>query len=188
MNWLDIIFVLALAGGTILGVKSGFVWQLVRMILLIISAYITFLIHPPFANWLASKMSDPFLAKVIIYIFIFVVIYLILFFISWFIERSVVTGMVLKPVDRVFGGIFGFFKTALICGTILLGFVYYPVPGIQQTLRNSFFGPYLLIYTRKVVFIMPKKYKRKVRYFIRQVKKEKAPSVEANPETQRTQK
>ena len=97
--------------------------------------------------------------------FIFAIIYLILFFITWFIERSL-TKVQLKPLDRVFGGVLGFLKTALICGAVVLGMIIYPVPSVQQSLKNSFLAPSLLIYTRKIVFLMPRDYKRKLKHFV----------------------
>lgn len=167
MNWIDIIVILALGGGAFLGFKSGFIWQLSRLILLIISVYATFLMHRPLASWLTAKMSNPFLAQLIIFIFIFAVIYLILFFITLFIEKAV-SKIKLKKVDSILGAILGFLKAALVFGTVLLALVLYPGLGIQSSLRNSFFTTYLLGYTKKAVFLMPKDYRRKVTHFIKQ--------------------
>lgn len=168
MNWVDIILILLLIGGTILGIISGFFWQFSRFIILIIAAYLTILLHEPIANWLTSKMSDPSLAKTIIFVFIFVCIYLILYFATWFIERAIVRPPI-KPLNKIFGGIFGFLRTALICGTILVGLIYYSAPNIRQTLSHSFLSPYLLIYTRKTICWMPKRYKQEIKRFISRV-------------------
>jgi uncharacterized membrane protein required for colicin V production len=175
MNWIDIILFLVLAGGTTLGVFSGFIWQLARIISLIVAIYVTFLIQPFISSWLVGRMSNPFLANLICYIVIFAVIYLILFFIVYFIEKSI-SKAELTPLDRIFGAILGLLKISLICGTVLLGMVVHPGSGMNNSLKNSFFTPILLQYTKGVVFLMPRDYRGKVRYFIRQVQNEKAES------------
>lgn len=177
MNWLDIIIVIVLIGGGVLGVMSGFIWQLCRIIVLIVAIYLTFLLHPYLSDYLVNKMFNPFLANLLVFIVTFAIIYLILFFITWFIEKSI-SKVKLTLVDRIFGGILGLLKMALICGTILLAMVVHPGMGINSSLKDSFLTPYLLQYTKGVVFLMPKNYRGKVRYFIRQVWADKSEPIQ----------
>lgn len=182
MNWLDIIFILSLIGGTVLGIYTGLVRQLARIVSLVIAAYLAIIGHKPIAEWLSTKMSDPFLVKVIVFVFVFVCIYLILFCIIWFIERGISSSK-LSPVDRVLGGLSGLLKTALICGTLLLGLAFYPATSLQRPVKNSALAPHLLGFTRRVVFMMPKKYHRQVKHFTRRLTKERT----AAPETSQQQ-
>ncbi len=176
MNWLDIIFILALIVGAGLGAISGLFRQLVRILSLIIAAYLALIAHQPIAAWLGARASNPFLIQMLVFIFIFICVYLILFFIIWFIERGI-KDTTLSPVNRILGGLFGLVKAAIICGTILLSLVFYPVPSLHLPMERSFFAPYLLGFTRRTVFIMPKKYKRQVRYFVQRISQERAEAV-----------
>lgn len=180
MNWVDIVIILVLLIGAGLGVVSGFIWQLARIGLLIAATYLTFILQTPLSGWLVIRMSNPWLARLIVYIFLFAVIYLVLFFITWIIEKSIVK-VELKSLDRVLGGVLGLLKTALICGAILLGFITYPGVGFQSSFKGSFFTPLLLQYTRKVVFLMPKEYRDKIRVFVRQINTE-SPSKDGQQE------
>ena len=167
MNWVDIILIIVLLGGVALGTISGFIWQVARLVLLILSAYLTFLIHPFISVWFLFNFTNRFVANVILFIIIFGIIYLILFFITWFIEKGIAT-IELKPLDRVIGGIVGFLKTALICGTILAAIVRYAPPETHQTLKHSLLSRYLIEYTRRVVFLMPRDYRSALKHFVDQ--------------------
>ncbi|MBI4835552.1 MAG: CvpA family protein [Planctomycetes bacterium] len=166
MGWaIDIILIVILLGGITLGFFSGFIWQFSRFVFLILAVYITLIIHEPLADWLSDKVNSQFVAQLIIYLFVFLIMYLIMFFISWFVEKAV-EKVKLKLADQIFGGIFGLLKSALICGFVLLGLIYYPAFGIA-TLKNSFLTVPVLKYTRNVIFFMPKTYRDKIQYFVR---------------------
>jgi len=176
MNWYDVIFISALILGGVLGALSGFIWQIANIIAIIISVYLSIIIHNPIALWLGAQSSNPFLAKVGVFLFVFICLYLILFFIIWFIERSVKKNN-LKLFDRILGGILGCLKTALICGTILMGVVFYSVGRLQPPLKNSFLAPYLLDFTRRTVFIMPQSYQKQVKHFIELINEARNPTL-----------
>ncbi|MFH1227571.1 MAG: CvpA family protein [Planctomycetota bacterium] len=196
MNWIDIIFAVVLLSGIIMGVYTGFWWQFIRFFLLLITLYITLYLHEPIAKWIGPEMSDPYFAQLLIYLVVFVSIYLILFMITWVMEitfgkkskgekkskeskepkkskesddpkESKGGGKAKKgKLNTVFGGVFGFMKTALICGAILLGISYYPTSGLRAHVKESALAKPLLWYTRKVALFMPLKYKQHLRYFI----------------------
>lgn len=69
-------------------------------------------------------------------------------------------------LNAAFGGVFGLFKTALICGAILLGISYYPTSQLRTSVRESALSKPLLWYTRKVAMFMPRKYKQHLKYFV----------------------
>lgn len=69
-------------------------------------------------------------------------------------------------LNAAFGGVFGLFKTALICGAILLGISYYPTPQLRTYVKESALSKPLLWYTRKVALFMPRKYKQNLKSFV----------------------
>jgi membrane protein required for colicin V production len=166
MNWFDIVFIIVLILGSALGALSGFIWQITNIIALIISIYLSVIIHKPIALWLSANNSNPFIIKISVFLLVFICIYLILFFIIWFIERSVKKSN-LTVFNRVLGGILGFIKVALICGTILMGMVFYSAEDGQTTINKSFLAPYLLELTRRTVFIMPKSCQKQIKHFVK---------------------
>ncbi|MFA5795377.1 MAG: CvpA family protein [Candidatus Brocadiia bacterium] len=84
-----------------------------------------------------------------------------------------------STLNRAFGGLFGFMKTALICGSILLGVSYYPTSQLRAQVKESAFAKPLLWYTRKVALFMPHKYKQNIRSFIDSItRQQKAPETE----------
>ncbi|MBI4713234.1 MAG: CvpA family protein [Planctomycetes bacterium] len=184
MNWIDILCLLALLSGSFLGFFTGFFWQFTRFILILITLYLTFYIHEPIARWLGPQMSDPFMIKLLIYLFIFAGIYAIFFMITWLLELFFRKGKkddrkpFLGIANRLGGSLFGLFKTALICGTILLGIVYYPMPKMQSYVGDSALAPYLLWYTRRVAFLMPKRYKQQLKHSVDRMSEQEKPSVD----------
>jgi membrane protein required for colicin V production len=173
MNSLDIIFIVVLLGGTLLGIISGFFWQIVRIIILVLTAIVSIYTHQPIANYLLPQTSEQNTLKVILYLFIFTAVYLILFFITYLIEQGLKTDKPMRFINCILGGLLGLLKTALICGVILIGIIIYPLSPLEQAIKNSFISPYLVIYTTKVVFLMPAKTKRQLSIFIDRLLKSK---------------
>ncbi|MFH1229978.1 MAG: CvpA family protein [Planctomycetota bacterium] len=166
MSYLDIIFILVLSGGTVLGIISGFFWQIVRIIILILTAIVSIYVQQPIANYLLPQTSEQNTLKIILYLFIFTAVYLILFFITYLIEQGLKKDKPMSHINRIMGGFLGFLKTALICGIILICIIIYPVSPLEQTIKDSFISPYLVVYTTKAVFLMPNKTKQQLNIFI----------------------
>ncbi|MFH0888186.1 MAG: CvpA family protein [Planctomycetota bacterium] len=166
MSYLDIIFIVVLSGGTLLGTISGFFWQMARIIILLLSAIVSIYVQQPIANYLLPQTSEQNALKIILYLFIFTAIYLILFLITYLIEQGLKKDKPMNLINRILGGLLGFLKTALICGIILIGTIIYPLSALEQTIKNSFISPYLVIYTTKTVFLMPNKTKQQLSIFI----------------------
>ncbi len=58
MNYLDIIFIVVLSGGTLLGTISGFFWQMARIIILLLSAIVSIYVQQPITNYLLPQTSE----------------------------------------------------------------------------------------------------------------------------------
>ncbi|MCK5579580.1 MAG: CvpA family protein, partial [Planctomycetes bacterium] len=147
---IDLVIILLLALGIWVGVRTGLIRQVMRLLAVILSIYISIFLHAPIAGWLGRKMDNPYLVTIITYFIILAGIYLALFFLTIFLEKLMEKWKV-KKFDKIGGGILSFFKTALVCGVILLVLLMYPVINIKKSWCSS----YVLIYTRSVVLLMP---------------------------------
>src|SRR5262245_2489933 len=108
MNWLDITILVMLGIGGVLGLISGLLWQVARLVIFGVSLYVTIYYHGPVADFLKANLSSgqPAVMTGLAYFFTFIGTYLVLFLVTALIERAV-RAMKMKWMDRLLGGVLG---------------------------------------------------------------------------------
>lgn len=155
MNILDIIIaLLVIIPGIILGLKKGFVYQVVTLLTIILGAWMSF--H--FADAAGSYMShywslDARVLKVIAFIIIFIIVYLILCLLGRMLEK-LLYGLVGGAPNRILGILFAIFKLAILAGLIIVLFetlnsTFHFVS--RQTLDSSVLYPLLRDFTEMII-------------------------------------
>lgn len=123
MNTLDIIILAAvLVPGIWVGIKKGFIFQLLTLVTLYVSTLLASGITTPVAKWIVKSFGlGETVAKVIACILLFIVIYLLLYLLCSFILKMVkmVGG---GALDKVLGIVFGIFKYLLVAGLLAMLF------------------------------------------------------------------
>lgn len=125
MNTLDIIILLAvIVPGLWVGIKSGFLDQVVSLVAVLLGIWLSSIFAEPVGNMLGGFIkAAPVVIKIISFLLIFVAIYLIL---------KAISKLILKFVDKVFGrgidkllGIcLGILKYAILVGLLIMLFNY----------------------------------------------------------------
>ena len=154
MNALDIAILIVVAFGIFLGVLSGLVWQVARILIVAVSVYAALYLHPPVGRLLATRMNAAAVANVIAYVLVFASCYAILSLAAWLAERPV-RGSGLDVYDRILGGAFGGVKACLICGAILIALACYPTPQSRALLGSSEFTPFFVRTMARIVVAAP---------------------------------
>jgi len=113
---IDIVVVLALIAGVALGFWTGFIWQVIRLFSVVASLWVAWMYHPVLADALSADLSEP-TRQIGSAITVFVGMLLVCYLISY-LFRDLVNALKPQLPDRVLGGVFGFFKAALLVGVI----------------------------------------------------------------------
>ena len=142
MHWLDIILILALVLGGLLGLRSGLLWQVARIVIFLAAVYACIHHHEYARDWLEQHFTGlnagtTWLAA---YVVTFLGVCLAGFLVTWILEYFLRAAH-LKPLDRLLGGLIGILKTALICGALLTGVVLYGSESTRETVGRSSIAP-----------------------------------------------
>lgn len=124
MNILDIIILCSvLIPGLILGIKKGFIYQIVTLIALIAGVWLSFNFAEPLGG-MAHKHFPQVgrsIENVMAFILIFMLSYMVICLVGKFI-RKISADLVGGWVDKVFGILFSTFKLAVFVGIFVLLF------------------------------------------------------------------
>ena len=119
MNWIDLIIAVPLLIGIILGVVRGIlktIGTLVGLILAILLSYFfSESLSHPFADWFSLT---PHQGYVLAFFVIFVLTLLICVTVAWLLEK-LLKSITLGWVNRLFGGLFGLLKYALLLSVLI---------------------------------------------------------------------
>lgn len=123
MNTLDIaLAALILIPGLWVGIKKGFLFQLLTLVTLYLTTLLISGIVPPVAKWAVSTFGiSATLAKVLACVLLFIAIYLVLYlFCSLLLKMVKMIGG--GALDKVLGILFGVFKYLLLIGLLAILF------------------------------------------------------------------
>lgn len=175
MNWVDVVLAAVLLVGVLLGYFSGMLWQVARVVILIVALYAAIHFHAPIAELLADHFKGGNTPRVLGYVITFLFVFLGLYFITWIIEQGIRAAK-LKRADRVLGGVVGFFKAFLLCGAILLGLAYHPIDSMRPALQRSFLASLCLEVMNRAVVAMPTEHKEQLEEFLKGLRSVERPS------------
>src|SRR5437016_10684 len=119
MNWLDIIILVVLAIGAVMGFCTGLLWQIARLVSLALSLYLAFLANAGVTDWLDDQWKDvnPAVNRVIAFIGVFIVVYLILYLVTRLVYQAI-KATKLETLDRILGALLGAVKMGAIVACV----------------------------------------------------------------------
>jgi uncharacterized membrane protein required for colicin V production len=161
MFWLDTTILVLIGLGTVLGIVSGFLWQVARILSLVLSLYASILLN----DWVVGQCremllrdADPRLIQILAYVFVFMAVYFVLYQFVWVCDRFIRT-VRLQPVDRFLGALVGGCKMALLLAGVSLGLAHYPTATTQEVMEKSALAPVLAGAMEMVIAVIPQEYK-----------------------------
>ncbi|MHC4592680.1 MAG: CvpA family protein, partial [Planctomycetota bacterium] len=102
--------------GVVIGFWTGFVWQLVCILGLVVTTWFTLAYHPVVAGLFGTKLSEPvrlMISAAAVFVGGLLVCYLLGFLI-----RDVINAVKPRMADRVLGAAFGLFNAALLIAAL----------------------------------------------------------------------
>jgi membrane protein required for colicin V production len=175
MYWLDLVLLLVLGLGALLGARSGLLWQVARVVAFAAAIYACLRYHTVAAGWLLQNISGltPSLLWLLAYGITFLAVYLICFLVFYALEKALRAAH-LKLMDRVLGAVVGVVKAGLLAGAILLGLALYATPESDSTLAPSKVASVLLRGMRVVIVAVPQDYKDRLSEAVDRLRNEAA--------------
>jgi uncharacterized membrane protein required for colicin V production len=165
MHWLDTIILVLLTLGAALGFWSGFLWQIARVLSLVIALLATILVHEPATHYFEEHIlrgADRRVVEIAAYIALFLAVYLLLF-IATRLAYAGIRATDLQIVDRLMGCVLGVSKMALIIGGICLGAANYPHESTKDLLEKASLAPLFAHGMEHVLVVIPEGQKENLR-------------------------
>lgn len=148
MNLLDIIILILLAGFVLYGVWLGFVHELGSLIGAIFATIIAGYFYVQVGDWLTKIFGNPVLMKIIAFLIIFFIVSKLFGFLFYYISKllNVVTHLpFIHAIDRLMGGVLGFFEGVLVIGLTLFILTKYPLnPSLTALLSGAKLVPWFI--------------------------------------------
>ena len=120
MSWLDILILLPLLVGLVIGIKRGLIIELTNLISIIAGVVCARLLSAPVAAWIAQQFTWPeAVCSVVAYVLLFVGITIVINIIARLLSK-LFKAVNLGWVNRLFGALFGIIKWGLIMLCIVL--------------------------------------------------------------------
>ncbi len=175
MHWLDFVLILVFGVGGLLGLRSGLLWQVARIVIFAAAIYCCINYHEIPARWLKDNFEglNEGTSWLAAYVVTFLGVCLVGFLITYALE-CFLRAANLKPVDRLLGAVFGVLKAALVCGGVLTGFALYGSPQMREAIGDSYIAPPLLEGMKVVLAAIPEKIKEDLSESLEKIKQHSA--------------
>ncbi len=147
----DMVMLAILVVATLYGFWKGMAWQIAHVASLILS----YVVALRFADQVAPHVSAPaplnkFVAMLLIYLACSAGIWIVFQFV-----RNMLDKIHLREFDRQIGGLFGFFKGAIIC-TVITFFAVTLSASAREMVLQSKAGYYIAVFIHRATPVMPK--------------------------------
>ncbi len=138
MNWLDVILIIAVIAGALIGFRSGLVWQCIRLA----SWVIAFWLAGRFRRGLGEGMRNVIGLDVpdwIAYLGVLVLV-LVVFYLIAHMARTLIDAIHLKLIDRITGSFLGALKVLVIALLVIFYISLYGESGtlLKEGVKGSF--------------------------------------------------
>lgn len=120
MNFADIAIVVAVLFGGYMGFRKGLVIELCTVVAFVLGIYAGIKFSHIISSWILHFNASKYV-PLIAFGICFLAVLILVFFIGKWLERFVKISL-LKPIDRILGGVFGMAKYILIISVLLLFF------------------------------------------------------------------
>lgn len=120
MSWLDILILLPLLVGLVIGIKRGLIIELTNLISIIAGVVCARLLSAPVAAWIAQQFTWPeAVCSVVAYTLLFLISTILLYLLGKLLTKLFKT-VKLGWLNRLLGGVFGLAKYAIIVLFVVL--------------------------------------------------------------------
>lgn len=157
MNWLDLTLIVVITGGTLLGIMTGPLWQVYRIVSVALAIAIALMFNKLLNRFLADIFS-PKLSNILGYAVIFGVVLIVTYAVGN-LFRKFLTKRRFGFKGRLMGGGISFAKTVLTCCVIIAGVSYWGNDKTGKTIENSLIAKNLEKGIKSVVPLFPQKIK-----------------------------
>lgn len=120
MTWLDILILLPLLVGLVIGIKRGLIIELTNLISIIAGVVCARLLSAPVAAWIAQQFTWPeAVCSVVAYTLLFLISTILLYLLGKLLTK-LFKAVKLGWLNRLLGGVFGLAKYAIIVLFVVL--------------------------------------------------------------------
>ena len=152
VNWVDIFVLILLIRISYISSRVGVGKQILPLILLVIILSLALKYYSEFADFFVGRFGLPSSACNFFSYFCIVTVFGVIYYVI-----SRVTGFFLSigedavgNIEKIGGLVIGFFRSVLIIGIILTGFLLLPVKFFESGVRNSFSGAFFINVNLKI--------------------------------------
>ena len=171
MNWIDYIIFGVLFFASILGVASGLLLQILRIVSLLIAFFTAFFFYSVLGNLLKGVFTAS-TANLVGYFVMFSVALVILYILTDILKR-IIGAWSMGIGGRLFGGILGIFKGIIFCGVIIFGVLLFCNKSTCDTVNNSRVATQLARGMRTIVSVFPENISNKAKDYSEKINKSK---------------
>ena len=119
MGTIDLIILACFLPAVVIGLKDGFIRQVVALASLVLGLYLSVRFSTPVGQWITERWHlEPFWVKVLSFSVIFIAVALVLNLLGKLLEK-VLNITMLGWLNRLLGLVFAMITTALIVGTLI---------------------------------------------------------------------
>jgi membrane protein required for colicin V production len=165
MYWLDTLLLALIALGAILGFFSGFLWQVGRILTLVLALFATVASNDTASRFCQEQLlrdADPRVSQVVAYVAVFLLVYIVLYLATRLLYEGI-RATELVVFDRLLGGVFGAGKMALVLGLCCLAAANYPHATAHEWMAKSALAPAFANGIEHALVVIPDEYKENLR-------------------------
>jgi len=145
LNWLDIILIIPLLYGLVMGAKRGFVKEAVMLVAIAMGVFVAKLFSSPASLFLQEHLgASPRVARPLSYFVVMVVFVGGMYVLAWMLTK-ILKAMKLGTANRIFGAVLGTLKWVLILSVVLNFFAvidrYVPIKSKESVQNSKLYAP-----------------------------------------------
>ena len=136
MNWLDVVVIVMLLGFTFAAFRAGLIREVVTLVAVMLGIVIAGALYDDLAKDVLVFIDNEGAAEAVSFLALFGSVYL-LGQIGAYILKTGAALLMLGPMDKLGGAVFGFIKGILVVQVLLIVFAAYPSLGLDDAVDNS---------------------------------------------------
>ena len=141
MNSLDLFILIGLAGGLVIGLRSGLIKQAMSFVGMLVAFVLSLHLMKPVGEMAAGSLGiSEDIAPLVGFVLVFLLVQVAVFGLTKLLE-AVVGALKLSSVNRLLGGAVGAFKACLVLSVVFLVLGFLDVPSEDTRNESTFYVP-----------------------------------------------
>ena len=141
MNTLDLLILIGLAGGLIIGLRSGLIKQALSFVGMLVAFVLSLHLMTPGGEMAAGSLGiSEDIAPLVGFVLVFLLVQVAVFGLTKLLE-AVIGALKLSWANRLLGGGVGAFKACLVLSVVFLVFGFLNVPSEDTRNESAFYAP-----------------------------------------------